>query len=60
MAKVAFIGLGVMGFPMAGHLKARGGHDVVVYNRSPEKSRALGRPTRRIRPPDARRCGRRL
>lgn len=34
MAKVAFIGLGVMGYPMAGHLKARGGHDVTVYNLS--------------------------
>ena len=33
MSKVAFIGLGVMGFPMAGHL-ARAGHDVAVYNRS--------------------------
>jgi len=33
MSKVAFIGLGVMGFPMAGHL-ARAGHDIVVYNRS--------------------------
>jgi 3-hydroxyisobutyrate dehydrogenase len=33
MAKVAWIGLGVMGYPMAGHLKA-GGHDVTVYNRS--------------------------
>ena len=32
-AKVAFIGLGVMGFPMAGHLKAKG-FDVVVYNRT--------------------------
>ena len=36
--KTAFIGLGVMGFPMAGHLKAAG-HEVVVYNRSPEKAR---------------------
>ncbi|WP_297508171.1 NAD(P)-dependent oxidoreductase [uncultured Caulobacter sp.] len=36
--KTAFIGLGVMGFPMAGHLKAAG-HDVAVYNRSPEKAR---------------------
>lgn len=35
--KVAFIGLGVMGFPMAGHL-ARAGHDVTVYNRTPSKS----------------------
>jgi 3-hydroxyisobutyrate dehydrogenase-like beta-hydroxyacid dehydrogenase len=34
MAKVAFIGLGVMGFPMAGHLKQKGGHDVSVYNRT--------------------------
>ena len=33
MASVAFIGLGVMGFPMAGHLAAAG-HDVVVYNRT--------------------------
>jgi 3-hydroxyisobutyrate dehydrogenase len=36
--KVAFIGLGVMGFPMAGHLKAKG-HEVSVFNRSPEKAR---------------------
>src|SRR3954452_15555891 len=35
--KVAFAGLGVMGFPMAGHL-ARAGHQVAVYNRSPEKA----------------------
>ena len=34
MAKVAFIGLGVMGYPMAGHLKARGGHELTVYNRT--------------------------
>lgn len=38
MAKVAFIGLGVMGYPMAGHLKARGGHDVTVYNRTGAKA----------------------
>ncbi|CAE6920291.1 NAD(P)-dependent oxidoreductase [Ectopseudomonas khazarica] len=37
MAKVAFIGLGVMGYPMAGHL-ARNGHQVTVYNRSPGKA----------------------
>ncbi|MCR5875781.1 NAD(P)-dependent oxidoreductase [Phenylobacterium sp. J426] len=36
--KVAFAGLGVMGFPMAGHL-ARSGHEVAVFNRSPEKAR---------------------
>ncbi|WP_430440670.1 NAD(P)-dependent oxidoreductase [Shinella sp.] len=34
MAKVAFIGLGVMGYPMAGHLKVKGGHEVAVYNRT--------------------------
>ncbi len=39
MANVAFIGLGVMGFPMAGHLVA-GGHEVVVYNRSAAKAAA--------------------
>lgn len=37
MAKVAFIGLGTMGFPMAGHLAAKG-HDVCVYNRSSAKA----------------------
>lgn len=40
MASVAFIGLGVMGYPMAGHLKNKGGHDVTVYNRTAEKARA--------------------
>ena len=35
--KLAFLGLGVMGFPMAGHL-ARAGHPVVVYNRTPAKA----------------------
>ncbi len=38
MAKVAFFGLGVMGYPMAGHLKTKGGHDVTVYNRTPAKA----------------------
>ena len=38
MAKVAFLGLGVMGYPMAGHLKNKGGHDVTVYNRSAAKA----------------------
>ena len=37
--RVAFIGLGVMGYPMAGHL-ARAGHDVTVYNRSAAKAEA--------------------
>jgi len=36
-AKVAFVGLGVMGFPMAGHLKAKG-YDLVVYNRTASKA----------------------
>lgn len=38
MAKVAFIGLGVMGYPMAGHLKTKGHHDVTVYNRTAAKA----------------------
>src|SRR5262245_8465337 len=37
MAKVAFLGLGVMGYPMAGHLLKKG-HDVTVYNRSATKA----------------------
>jgi 3-hydroxyisobutyrate dehydrogenase len=37
MARVAFIGLGVMGYPMAGHLAAKG-HAVTVYNRSPARA----------------------
>ncbi len=39
MAKVAFIGLGVMGYPMAGHLAAKG-HSVTVYNRTAAKAEA--------------------
>ena len=39
MAKVAFLGLGVMGFPMAGYL-AKAGHDVTVYNRTFSKAEA--------------------
>ncbi len=38
MAKVAFLGLGVMGYPMAGHLKQKGGHEVTVYNRTAAKA----------------------
>src|SRR3989304_4447327 len=37
MAKLAFLGLGVMGYPMAGHLLKKGGHDVTVYNRTAAK-----------------------
>jgi len=40
MADVAFLGLGVMGYPMAGHLKNKGGHAVTVYNRSAAKAEA--------------------
>ncbi|MEQ1647713.1 MAG: NAD(P)-dependent oxidoreductase [Hyphomicrobiaceae bacterium] len=40
MAKVAWIGLGVMGYPMAGHLRKKGGHDLVVYNRNAAKADA--------------------
>src|SRR5947207_13057416 len=38
MAKLAFLGLGVMGYPMAGHLKNKGGHEVTVYNRTAAKA----------------------
>ncbi|MBI6629048.1 NAD(P)-dependent oxidoreductase [Pontibaca salina] len=37
MAKLAFLGLGVMGYPMAGHLQ-KAGHEVTVYNRTPQKA----------------------
>lgn len=40
---VAFLGLGVMGYPMAGHLARRGGHALTVYNRSGEKARRFAR-----------------
>tara|TARA_R110002072_G_scaffold27455_15_gene89304 strand:- start:3608 stop:4480 length:873 start_codon:yes stop_codon:yes gene_type:complete len=39
MAKLAFLGLGVMGGPMAGHLQ-KAGHDVTVYNRTAEKAQS--------------------
>jgi 3-hydroxyisobutyrate dehydrogenase-like beta-hydroxyacid dehydrogenase len=38
MAKVAFLGLGVMGYPMAGHLRKKGGHELTVYNRTRAKA----------------------
>ena len=38
MAKVTFLGLGVMGYPMAAHLMHKGGHDVTVYNRTAAKA----------------------
>jgi 3-hydroxyisobutyrate dehydrogenase len=40
MSKVAWIGLGLMGYPMAGHLKTRGHHDVTVFNRTQKKADA--------------------
>jgi 3-hydroxyisobutyrate dehydrogenase len=40
MSRIAWIGLGTMGFPMAGHLKTRGGHAVTVFNRTPAKAEA--------------------
>jgi 3-hydroxyisobutyrate dehydrogenase len=40
MAKVAWIGLGVMGYPMAGHIRRKGGHDLTVYNRNAAKAEA--------------------
>ena len=39
MAKIAFLGLGVMGYPMAGHL-VKAGHEVTVYNRTFAKAEA--------------------
>ena len=54
MAKVAWIGLGVMGYPMAGYLLTRGGHEVAVYNRNPAKAEAwiaaYGKGTRHATP----------
>jgi 3-hydroxyisobutyrate dehydrogenase len=38
MANVAFLGLGVMGYPMAGHLAKKGGHTITVYNRTAAKA----------------------
>jgi len=40
MSKVAFIGLGIMGYPIAGHLATRGQHDVTVHNRTRAKAKA--------------------
>ncbi|MGA7325699.1 MAG: NAD(P)-dependent oxidoreductase [Rhodomicrobium sp.] len=40
MSNVAFIGLGVMGYPMAGHIRRKGGHELTVYNRTLGKAQA--------------------
>ena len=53
MASVAFIGLGVMGYPMAGHLAKKGGHDVTVYNRTDGARREMGGGVRRRAGQDA-------
>src|SRR5580693_2574483 len=53
--KLAFLGLGVMGFPMAGHL-AKAGHEITVYNRTPTKAEAWTKEyggTRRATPAEA-------
>ena len=47
MANVAFLGLGVMGYPMAGHLKNKGGHEVTVYNRTAAKAEKWAERIRR-------------
>ena len=39
MARIGFVGLGVMGFPMAGHL-VKAGHEVTVFNRNPARAKA--------------------
>lgn len=49
MAKVGFVGLGVMGAPMAGHL-LRTGHDVAVWSRTPSKAEALASEGARVVP----------
>ena len=46
MSTIAFIGLGIMGCPMAGHL-VKAGHDVVGYNRSRGPSSSSSRPAAR-------------
>src|SRR5712691_11131070 len=43
MAKVAFLGLGVMGYPMAGNLQKKGGHEITVYNRTGAKAQQWAR-----------------
>ena len=43
MAKVAFIGLGVMGYPMAGHLLKKGGHELTVCTRNAAKAEPWGK-----------------
>jgi 3-hydroxyisobutyrate dehydrogenase len=46
MAKVAFLGLGVMGYPMAGYLDKKGGHEVTVFNRTASRAEAWTREYR--------------
>ena len=58
--RVAWIGLGVMGYPMAGHLVKSGGHEVTVYNRTAAKAEKWVEQFKRPRRADARRGGRRM
>ena len=58
MAKVAFLGLGVMGYPMAGHLKTKGGHELTVYNRTAAKAEKWVAQVRRQARADAQGGGR--
>ena len=57
MAKVAWIGLGVMGYPMAGHIRKKGGHDLTVYNRNGAKAEAWAKEYGGKHRPDPGRCG---
>ena len=57
MSKIAWIGLGVMGFPMAGHIRTKGGYDLTVYNRTAAKARGMGGQIRRPDGGNARRGG---
>ena len=59
MTTVAYVGLGIMGFPMAGHLAGKG-HALTVFNRTPARAedwcarfpgRAPARPGRRLHGP---------
>ena len=59
MSKVAWIGLGVMGYPMAGHIREKGGHDLTVYNRTAAKAKKWVRAIWRQCRGDTGRSGRR-
>ena len=52
-SRLRFSGSASWAFPMAGHLKAKGGHEVTVYNRTAAKAEKLGHPVRRHERTDA-------